>query len=633
MARVVPRWAVWVATMLVVSTVAFAGWTWWHGRTDTLAQGSSAYAAGDYHRAAGIARQRLKEAPQDPEALRLLARSTARLGRDAPANALFARLGEKALQAEDLFLLGVGLDRAGRKDAAEMVWRDGLALQPDHPELIERLIVRDTARNRLAHAAELADRLAHLPGWEFWGELDQGMIRSELSDPAGAAAALKRALDRPEAARLDRPALSRHRKLLSRSLLRIAQPKEAATILRRVLGEGPDPEASWLLSRAALQQDSIPEAAALEAAGSYRAEHPLESEPSPFIGEARCQACHADKVRLVQASRHSSTLVRGKPLTELPYPAGAVPDPDNPAVTHTFRRQDDRVRLETRAQDQVLHAVVEYAFGSPDHYASLVGHDDKGDPYIFRLSYYRSGQDSGWVRTTGHTRDAAGGHDFLGKPISRLDGVHTCLFCHATDPRSVLDKSGPAASDRAIGCERCHGPGENHVRAVAARLRDMAIVNPASAPAEGRLRVCGQCHSNHAETNLPRTDPFWVRFQSTTLPWSRCYTESGGAMDCTTCHDPHHDTDRSEARHDARCLDCHSGRRQSEIKPEPRNADRPAPVARPSHGVACPINLVDGCVRCHMPTFHSQPLHADFADHYIRVHPDRKPGSRSAAAP
>jgi Flp pilus assembly protein TadD len=616
--------------VLAVSTVVVAGWTWWQLRPGGLAQGSAAYASGDYQQAADRAKQRLKVSPQDSEALRLLARSTARLGRDAPANALFARLGEKALQAEDLFLLGVGLDRAGRKDAAEKVWLDGLALEPDHPELIERLIVQDTARNRLAHAATLADRLARRPGWEFWGELDQGMIRSELGDPAGAASALQRALDRPEAARLDRPTLSHHRKLLARSLLRTARPAEAAAVLRQVLGDGPDPEASWLLSRAALQRDSIAEAvAALKAAGSYRAEHPLESEPSPFVGEGRCRACHADKVELVQASRHSTTLVRGKPLAELPYPASAVPDPDDGAVTHVFRHDGDRVRLETRVRDRVLHAVVDYAFGSPDHYASLVGHDDRGDPYIFRLSYFQSGPDSGWVRTTGHTADAAGGHNFLGKPISPLDGVHTCLFCHATDPRSVLDRSGPAASDRAIGCERCHGPGENHLRAVAAGSRDLAIVNPASAPAEGRLRVCGQCHSNHAETTLPRTDPFWIRFQSSTLPWSRCYTESR-AMDCTTCHDPHHDKDRSEKHHDARCLDCHSGRSRPENPAVPRTDDRPAAHPRPSSGSACPVNPVDGCVRCHMPTFHSEPLHADFTDHFIRVHPDTRPGARSS---
>ena len=76
-------------------------------------------------------------------------------------------------------------------------------------------------------------------------------------------------------------------------------------------------------------------------------------------------------------------------------------------------------------------------------------------------------------------------------------------------------------------------------------MGEPAIVNPAKASAEGRTRVCGQCHSNHQESPLPRTDPFWLRFQGTTITWSRCYTESAGTFDCMTCHDPHHDNDRS----------------------------------------------------------------------------------------
>ena len=97
---------------------------------------------------------------------------------------------------------------------------------------------------------------------------------------------LKRALDRPEAASLDLDGRPVYRKLLARTLLQ-TRPAERPQVLRKLLEEGADPEASWLLSRAALQEGAIAEAsAALQAAGSYRADHPLESEPSPYVGEA-----------------------------------------------------------------------------------------------------------------------------------------------------------------------------------------------------------------------------------------------------------------------------------------------------------------------------------------------------------
>jgi tetratricopeptide (TPR) repeat protein len=617
---------------MVVATAALAvtglalgwGWTSWRPQPDLLAQGTSAYLAGDFRQAADLARSRLKRLPDDTEALRLLARATARLGRDAPANALFARLGNDHLQAEDLYLLGLGLNRAGQKESAGRVWEKGLALDHDHAETIEQLMIRDIAQSRLAEASELAERLAQRPGWEFRGELRLGNLRAELGDPAGAATALRRALERPAAAGLDRPALIIYRELLARSLLKTARPGEARQILPSVLQDGDRPQTSWLLSRAALQEGAMPEAVAtLKAAGSYRSLHPLELEPASFVGESQCTGCHQDKARAVQASRHSSTLVRGKALADLPYPNGPVPDPDDPAVTHQFHRDGDRIELETRIRDKVFKAVVDYAFGSPQQYFSLVGHVDQEGLSIFRLSHYQTAHDSGWVRTTGHTPDPRGEQNFLGKPLDPVDGLYKCLFCHTTDPRAVLSGTGAAADDRAIGCERCHGPGGNHLFAIAAGLADPAIVNPANAPAEGRLRVCGQCHSHHQESPLSRTDPFWLRFQGTTIAWSRCYTESAGSFDCMTCHDAHHDNDRTRATHNEQCLTCHSGELR---KPAQSSAPAPALAGKPTTvGSPCPVNRKDGCIGCHMPAIEIKPLHATFTDHYIRVHPDSRP--------
>src|SRR6185369_3351157 len=48
-----------------------------------------------------------------------------------------------------------------------------------------------------------------------------------------------------------------------------------------------------------------------------------------------------------------------------------------------------------------------------------------------------------------------------------------------------------------IGCERCHGPGDLHVRRdvrPTAEAFDPTIVNPAKLPAPLRDAVCEQCH-------------------------------------------------------------------------------------------------------------------------------------------
>ena len=116
------------------------------------------------------------------------------MGRDTLANSLFARLGTTALQAEDYFLLGVGLNHAGQKEAAGKVWEQGLVMGPGHAEMIEQLMILDTAMSRPTEAAQLAEQLARQPGWELRGELSLGNLRAEMSDPAGAAATLRRGI-------------------------------------------------------------------------------------------------------------------------------------------------------------------------------------------------------------------------------------------------------------------------------------------------------------------------------------------------------------------------------------------------------------------------------------------------------
>jgi tetratricopeptide (TPR) repeat protein len=623
-----PNTWIWVGLGILITGLFWGAFTWTHGRSNSgsslLAEGFEAYRNRNYARAAELGKRQLIKSPEDVNALRLLARSTARLGRDAPANALFARLGKSSLEAEDDYLLGVGLNRAGRTDSALQVWQQALAADPGHAETLEQLALAYTRRNRLVEAALLYERLAGQPGWELPGELSLAGLRAELGDPAGAARFLQLALGRESAGSLDPQTHARYRKLLARVWLRTGNASGARHELTGLLEHGTDREAFWLLSRALLQEGALtPASLALERSGSYRSENPLELEPSPYVGESLCAECHRDIFRVHQASRFTTTLLRGKQLLDLPYPDKPTPDPADPAVVHRFQKTDEVVQVETRVNDKVVRAVVDYAFGSPDRYVSLVGHDPSGQSFVLRLSHYQDGPDhGGWVRTTGHTSDAEGGRDFLGKPLDAADGVLKCLFCHTTNAHAVLSKTGPEAGDRAIGCERCHGPGGNHLKAVAARFSDPAIVSPSQGSGEGSLRLCAQCHALHNDPGLPRTDPYWIRFQGTTLPWSRCYTESAAALDCVTCHDPHRNAEHSAAYYEAKCLACHSA--ASHTGPPSKTGDFKATAIR--RGSTCPINATSSCLGCHMPPFRSEPLHATFTDHYIRVRPELKTG-------
>jgi hypothetical protein len=272
--------------------------------------------------------------------------------------------------------------------------------------------------------------------------------------------------------------------------------------------------------------------------------------------------------------------------------------------------------------------------------ATFVGRDDRGGSVMVRMSPYRSPRGSGWDVATGLPSHPDDDEEYLGKKMFPVDGVRRCIACHATNVHSILHEAGPEAADHSIGCERCHGPGGHHLAAVAAGFPDPAIVSPARASPAAVDRICEKCHGAEQPegVNLPRTDPIWLRFQSLTLTWSRCYTESDGKLGCVTCHDPHRNAETSAAKNEAKCLSCHAPDRESRSAGPP---DSPASgqslegpgawaVAKRAGG-PCPVNPSRGCIDCHMPRIWVQSTHSFKADHFIRVR-DQAPSESRAPA-
>src|SRR5262249_14404632 len=130
-----------------------------------------------------------------------------------------------------------------------------------------------------------------------------------------------------------------------------------------------------------------------------------------------------------------------------------------------------------------------------------------------------------------------------------------------------------------------------------------------STPAQ-RLALCAECHG--ADGSIPEADPEFVRFQATTLTFSRCFQASDGRLECSTCHDPHRDLGAPPSHYIARCLRCHT-----------------PPGSKPAGDFVaksiCPVNPRDDCLRCHMPVSRNAVPHTDFTDHHIRVHRQTAP--------
>jgi hypothetical protein len=147
-----------------------------------------------------------------------------------------------------------------------------------------------------------------------------------------------------------------------------------------------------------------------------------------------------------------------------------------------------------------------------------------------------------------------------------------CVYCHANRVEPVEGTTNryqaPIFRGYAIGSERCHGPGELHVKDPG---RDLAIVNPADLEPSLRDAVCEQCHLQGKQRILKygrRDDDFrpgipfdrvWSVFEHYTGPAvdrfvgeveqmqeSRCFAASDGRLGCISCHDPHRDPPADE---------------------------------------------------------------------------------------
>jgi tetratricopeptide (TPR) repeat protein len=619
--------AVWgIAAMIAVLAGGLAIF-WAKAPADPVTRARQAYARGEWDKAARVLQGELKRSSDrksDPDVLRAYARALARMERDSAAGAIYAkRLGTKDLEPEDAFLKGLIDVRGGRPEAALDLWSGCVKKGVDHAEMLDHYARLSARLQHMDPALETARRLSRQPGWEARGLFLLGQLDDIVDDPPGVVESLEEALRRDPEGRAALLDVAHYRKLLARNLLRLGRPADAERQLAAIAQPGDD-ETHWLLSRAYLQQNRMDEASrALTRSGSHAATHRLDPEPGPYVGSAACAPCHREESQAHDVTRHARTFYRGAGLLDLPRPGKPVPDPDDPRVTHDIERTGNRIESSSRIDGQVTRMIVEYAFGTPQHYLTMIARDRDKNYRALRVSYYRTSEKSGWGATSGDVGHSGSLEDRLGQRIEVRDGVVRCLYCHVTRSRDFRDPPpaggpGPAAADRAIGCERCHGPGGNHIKAIERDLQDttgssdFAIVNVAGAPGATADGQCNECHTVGLASQIESDpeNPAYVRSPGVTFAFSRCFTGSGGALSCMTCHDPHRESDHNASFYEAKCLGCHS--------PQPSAAKVEA-AATAGRRTVCPVNPAKDCLGCHMPKVPMPALHASLTDHYIRI--------------
>ena len=309
-----------------------------------------------------------------------------------------------------------------------------------------------------------------------------------------------------------------------------------------------------------------------------------------FVGSQQCRACHS---AIADAYRET-------PMARSSGPVRSVPAADFMAAGQHYRIAENRLSFDGGS------APLDYFIGS----------NANGRTYLFQREGYLFELPVSWFVHTA-SWDASPGYDKyrevrLDRPVE-----NSCLWCHASQVRYVRGTQNryadPPFADDGVGCERCHGPGSEHVR----NPSTAPMVNPAKLDAERRDSVCIQCHLSGV-SRVPRAGRRFVDFHAgdriadftTYFVWdspqdfrvtshverlaaSGCKRAAGDALWCGACHEPHTNTNRTQAA----CIGCHEGAHHAD----------------------------ESCATCHMPkTAAVDAGHGMFTDHSIPRDPRPK---------
>ncbi|WP_339733401.1 multiheme c-type cytochrome [uncultured Gimesia sp.] len=371
--------------------------------------------------------------------------------------------------------------------------------------------------------------------------------------------------------------------------------------------------------------------------------HTIPPAPSTagYVGSLACRECHP-KICSTYQSHPMSFSAQPVP-GDLTFEDYEHKTSFQSPLTHQYEveKKDGKVYHHEKRmtpQNELIYDKVEpidFAIGSGKRGRSYVM-NHAGLLFMSPLSWYTGKQR--WDLSPGYQ---PGHHKQFERRL--IDGCIQCHIGSVSKTEGVKDQFDPTPfKETAIGCERCHGPGEPHIQwhlASSKKQGSDPIVNPVDLSPAARDAVCYQCHLT-GEGRILRygrgefdfrpgnlIEDLWIVFQEgdritatgdtqavsqvEQMHQSQCYQKSASQMGCISCHDPHQFPTETErvAYFEKRCLKCHGESTNQCSRPEDT-----------------PTQLKASCISCHMPkrAAFSVP-HTSLTDHRILRNKNERP--------
>jgi tetratricopeptide (TPR) repeat protein len=353
-----------------------------------------------------------------------------------------------------------------------------------------------------------------------------------------------------------------------------------------------------------------------------------------YVGIETCRSCHNDIYKtFIQTGMGQSfdLATRSKSAADFSK-KHVVYDKFNDMYYTPFWKKDNMYIMEFRLSGRdTIHKRVEkvdYIVGSGQHTNS---HMMNVNGYFYQMPLTWYAQKGKWDLPPGFEN----GHNVR---FNRAIGFE-CMSCHNALPQFEENSTNKFISvPQGIDCERCHGPGEVHVKEKLAGIRvdtaaqiDYTIVNPRKLKWERQIDICQRCHlqgnavlkpgksfrdfrpgmnlSNVIDIYMPKykgkEDEFIMASHAQRLQMSKCFLsdQQESKLTCITCHNPHVSVKVTGKQvFNAACGNCHNMKSACKEDPKVRAAKN------------------DNCVGCHMPKSGTIDIpHVTVTDHWIRV--------------
>lgn len=351
-----------------------------------------------------------------------------------------------------------------------------------------------------------------------------------------------------------------------------------------------------------------------------------------YVGKEACQSCHQEIYQSYVETGMGKSLYRPE-LTNQIESFGAeaiVYDADRDLYYQPYWLKDamyvKEYRLDKADTSYRRIEKIDYVVGSGHQTRSYLI-ERKGYLYEVPITWYVNKQI--WDLSPGY----AGNNSRFDREIGL-----SCLACHTGTVDYVPhSKNRYRFISEGIDCEKCHGPGQAHIKAIqGGQLIDVGveidytIVNPAKLPIQQQFDVCQQCHLQgenvfHGVESLAEfrpamdlhqvadifvevpadPDAFGIASHAQRLQQSACFLQSEGKLTCTTCHNPHKSVAKTDPQVFVKqCQACH------------QTGQQPLCAAPPE----AQQSMQGNCISCHMPYRGTSDIpHVSFHDHYIRV--------------